>query len=223
MRLPKSSLSLSASLAFSQLRNFGKIIALGLPNGTNNLLSSVTTTLAHNLLVAFGTTAVAAMEASSKISMIVSMVQMGICMGVQPLMAYNYGAKDIPPIKETLVNLSILTISIGLAAIALCVTNSYAIIHLFLKEPAALELGRKMVRLHVLTGPFLGLYHISSNFLQVSGNAKMSILVSMLRQGIFFISLIYVMNGLFGVAGNICTHIAADSLAATVGVVLAVR
>lgn len=219
----KSSLSLSASLAFSQPGHIGKIIALGLPNGTNNLLSSVATTLAHNLLVTFGTVAVAAMAASGKVSMIVSMTQMGICMGVQPLMAYNYGAKNMARIKETLVKLSILTISIGLTAMVLCITNSYTIIHLFLKEPAALELGRKMVRLHVLTGPFLGLYYISSNFLQASGNAKMSMFVSMLRQGIFFIPLIYVMNGLFGVTGNICAHIAADCLAAAVGVVLAVR
>lgn len=80
-----------------------------------------------------------------------------------------------------------------------------------------------MIRLRVVTGPIIGFFYISSNFLQASGNAKVSMLVSTLRQGVFFIPLIYVMNGLFGVVGNICAHIVADTLATLVGVLLAAR
>lgn len=218
-----SNLSLSPKLAAAAPGEFRKVIAIGLPNGTNNILSSVSAALANNLLVTYGTVAVAAMAASGKSTTIISMIQMGICMGVQPLMAYSYGAKDLPRIRETVSKLGILTFSFGLITTLLCFFQSEKIIHIFLKDPAALVLGTEMIRLRVLTGPFLGFYYISSNFLQASGNAKMSILVSLLRQGIFFIPLIYVMNSLFGVTGNICAHIAADALAALVGVILALR
>ena len=219
----RSHMSLSPKLAVTAPGDFGKVIAIGLPNGTNNILSSVSSALANNLLVTYGTVAVAAMAASGKSTTIISMIQMGICMGVQPLMAYSYGAKNLPRIRETVKKLGILTFTFGLTTTLLCFFLSKDIIHLFLKDPNALELGTQMIRLRVLTGPFLGFYYISSNFLQASGNAKMSMLVSLLRQGIFFIPLIYVMNAMFGVTGNICAHIAADSLAALVGVILAVR
>lgn len=218
-----STLSLSLKLAVSAPADLRKVIAIGLPNGTSNILTSISHTLANHLLVAYGTVAVAAMAASGKSTTMISMIQMGICMGVQPLMAYNYGAKNMSRIRETVWKLAVLTFTFGLCSILLCLWKSESIIHLFLKDPAALNLGTKMIRLRVLTGPFLGLYYISSNFLQASGNAKMSMLVSLLRQGIFFIPLIYVMNALFGVTGNICAHIAADTLAALVGAVLAVR
>ncbi len=223
IRFKGSNLSLSPRLAAAAPGDFRKVIAIGLPNGTSNILSSVSTALANGLLVSYGTVAVAAMAASGKSTTVISMIQMGICMGVQPLMAYNYGAKNMPRIRETVTKLGILTFSFGLITTLLCFFQSESIIHLFLKDPNALELGKEMIRLRVLTGPFLGFYYISSNFLQASGNAKMSMLVSLLRQGIFFIPLIYVMNAMFGVTGNICAHIAADTLAALVGVILAVR
>ena len=75
----------------------------------------------------------------------------------------------------------------------------------------------------VLTGPFLGLYYIGSNFLQAAGNAPLATLVSMLRQGIFFIPLLYIMNAAFGVKGNVSAHVISDIAAAVVAVILALR
>ena len=80
-----------------------------------------------------------------------------------------------------------------------------------------------MISMLVLSGPFLGVYYLGSNFLQASGNAPMATLVSTLRQGIFLIPLLYIMNGLFGVKGNILAHIIADITAAAVAAVLALR
>ncbi len=223
IRFKGSNLSLSFRLAASVPRDFRKIIFIGLPNGTNNILSSVASALANNLLVSFGTVAVAAMAASGKSTTMIAMIQMGICMGVQPLLAYSYGAKNLSRIRETVIKLGILTFSFGTVATLLCFFQSENIIRLFLKDPNALALGTTMIRLRVVTGPIIGFFYISSNFLQASGNAKVSMLVSTLRQGVFFIPLIYVMNGLFGVVGNICAHIVADTLATLVGVLLAAR
>ena len=51
----------------------------------------------------------------------------------------------------------------------------------------------------------------------------MATFVSLLRQGILLLPLLFIMNRLFGVTGNICAHIAADIGAACIGVKLAVR
>lgn len=223
VRTKSSSLSLSPKLAASAPQELRHVIAIGLPNGTSSFLTSFASALANNLLVQYGTLAVAAMAAAGKSTTIITMVQMGICVGVQPLLAYNYGAKDLPRLRETLGKLTILTMSVGLTATLFCFFNSGLIISVFLKKPEALSLGQEIIRIRVLTGPFIGLFYIGSNFLQASGNAPLSMLVSLLRQGIFLIPMLYVMNYFFQVKGNVCAHVAADLLAVIVAVILTVR
>lgn len=223
VRKKSPGLSLSPRLAASAPLELRHIVAIGLPNGTSSFLSSFASALANNLMVQYGTLAVAAMAAASKSTTIITMVQMGICVGVQPLLAYNYGAKDLPRLREALGKLALLTMSVGLAATLLCFCFSGPIISVFLKRPEALSLGQEIIRIRVLTGPVIGLFYIGSNFLQASGNAPLSMLVSLLRQGIFLIPLLYVMNHFFEVKGNVYAHVGADLLAVIVAVVLTVR
>ncbi len=218
-----TSYSLSLRLALSAPLEIRHVLALGLPNGTSSFLTSFAGAMANNLMVQYGTAAVAATAAAGKSTTIITMVQMGICMGVQPLLAYNYGAKNLPRIKEALIKLAIVTLSVGIAAASFCYLNSAAIISLFLKDPAALNLGQRIIRLRLLMGPIMGFFYIGSNFLQASGNAPMAMLVSLLRQGIFLIPLLYLMDHLFHVMGNVSAHLVADLLAAITAVILALR
>ena len=68
------------------------ILAVGLPNGVSSILSGLASTFSNRLLNAYGSGAIAAMAAAGRSVMVITMVQMGICMGVSPLLAYNYGA-----------------------------------------------------------------------------------------------------------------------------------
>ena len=216
-------LTLSPAYARKNPWEIRKILALGLPNMVNSTLAGFAGAFANQLLVQYGTNAVAAMAAAGKSTMVIAMIQMGICMGVQPLLAYCYGDKNLPRIRETLIKLSILTITIGSAVTVFCLVNSRTVIALFLKEEAALALGQEMVTLLVLSGPFLGLFYIGTNFLQASGNAFLSTVVSALRQGILLIPLLYAMNAVFAVKGNIVAHVISDITAAVIAVCLALR
>lgn len=218
-RKGKSSLRVHPKFAMQKPWKIMKIVAIGLPN----LVSSTLVGFANQLLVQYGTIAVAAMAAAGKSTMMISMLQMGLTMGIQPLMAYSYGAEDLDRLKEIIKKIAILTIGIGLVVSVTCFVGSKTAISLFLKDPQALELGQKMIRLLVLSGPFLGLYYICSNFLQASGNAKVATFTSLLRQGIFLIPLLYIMNYFFGVTGNICAHLTADITASLLAGALAIR
>lgn len=216
-------LTLSPVYAWKHPWEIRKILALGLPNMVNSTLAGFAGAFANQLLVQYGTNSVAAMAAAGKSTMIIAMIQMGICMGVQPMLAYCYGDKNLPRIRETLTKLSVLTIALGTAVTLFVLLNSRIVIALFLKEEAALALGQEMVTLLVLSGPFLGLFYIGTNFLQASGNAFLSTVVSALRQGILLIPMLYAMNALFAVKGNIVAHIISDITAAVIAVCLALR
>ena len=213
-------ISLALRRAFVMPREIGPILALGLPNAASTILSGFASTFSNNLLSQHGTDAIAAAAAAGKAGMLISMVQMGICMGVQPLMAYNYGSRNLPRLKEVLRKTALLTGCIGLSTLALCFALRGGIIALFLKDAAVARMGERYM-LYVMAGaPFLGLVYISTNFLQATKKARSAILVSLLRQGLLLIPLLILMHALFGFYGLAAAHMAADMGAAVIAVII---
>jgi len=216
----KWGLSLSLPLAVRNVREFPSILAIGLPSLAMTGLSSVASALANQLMVGYGTDAVAAMAAAGKATMIISMIQMGLSIGVQPLMAYSYGANDKQRLAEVVRFMTVLTLTIGIGISALCLLEGKWVIGLFLKEEEVLNMGIRMLHLLVLSGPFIGFFYLGTNFLQASGRAALSTVVSVLRQGLLLIPLLYVLNAAFGVTGNILAHMAADISSSVIAAVL---
>lgn len=211
-------LSLKPSYAVRKPKSLLHIIAVGMPNGISSILSGFAATFSNNLLVLYGTNAVAAMAAAGKATMIISMIQMGICMGVQPMLAYNYGARNISRLKEILKDLSILTVVIGLAAAAGCILARDTLIGMFLKDAAAAQMGKQLVVYLVLASPIIGFYYLGTNFLQAAGNAVTATVVSLLRQGVLLIPFLFLMNHLMGFLGIALAHTLADGIATIVAV-----
>ncbi len=188
----------------------GHILALGLPNAVSSVLSGMASTFSNQLLSGYGTEAIAAMAGAGKTTLVITMVQMGICMGVQPMLAYNHGAGNVARTKETLKKLGILTCSLGLTAAVGCYAGRHALLGLFLKEEAVAQLGERLVFFLVLASPFIGLYYLSVNFLQAAGKALTATLVSVLRQGVLLIPCLYISNRIWGLVGIGIAHLLAD-------------
>ena len=198
----------------------GSILALGVPNAVSTVLSGFASTFSNQLLSKHGTDPIAAMSAAGKASMLISMVQMGICMGAQPLLAYCYGAKDLPRLKESLRKIALLTVIVGLSATALCLLFRHWIIGLFLKQAEVAALGERMLLWLIAGAPFLGFVYLSTNYLQATKRAGTAIVVSLLRQGLLLIPLLYLFHGLFGLTGIAASHFATDVLAAVLSMML---
>ncbi len=212
--------SLDPKRALTDLSILGSILALGVPNAVSTLLSGFASTFSNQLLSTHGTDAIAAMAAAGKSSMLISMVQMGICMGVQPLLAYCYGAGNLPRLRETLRKLGLLTGGIGLAAVTFCFVFRHFLISLFLKEAAVAAMGEQFMLFAMVGAPFLGVVYICTNFLQSTNRAKSAIVVSLLRQGLLLIPLLYGMHALLGFLGIAAAHMAADMGAALIAALI---
>lgn len=212
--------SLDPKRALSDAGALGQILALGVPNAVSTLLSGFASTFSNRLLSTHGTDAIAAMSAAGKSSMLISMVQMGICMGVQPLLAYNYGARDYARLKEALRKTALLTVFVGLCAAALCFVFRGWVIGLFLKEAGVAALGERLILWLIAGSPFLGFVYLSTNYLQATRKASAAILVSLLRQGLLLIPLLYLFHWLFGLTGIAAAHLATDIGAALLAMIV---
>ena len=212
--------SLDPKRALTDLSILGSILALGVPNAGSTLLSGFASTFSHQLLSTHGTDAIAAMAAAGKSSMLISMVQMGICMGVQPLLAYTYGAKNMERLKETLRKTALLTVLVGLASAVLCFGFRRWVIGLFLKEAQVAQIGERLILWLIAGAPFLGFVYLSTNYLQATQKASAAILVSLLRQGLLLIPLLYLFHWLLGLTGIAAAHLATDIGAAALAMLI---
>ena len=211
-------LSLSIKVAAEKPSDFLKIVYIGLPNLASTALASFGGAFANNMLIGYGTTAVAAMAAAGKATMLISMIQMGLCMGVNPLMAYNYGARNTERLREVLIKLAMATLTIGLVLTLLCGFNAPTLVGMFLTDASSIDLSQKMLKVIVLAGPFYGLFYLGTNYLQAVGNAKMATLISVLQKGVFLVPMLIIMNRVWGLGGNVCANLVADIAAALVSV-----
>ena len=212
-----SVLNLTPRCALRHPQDIFPIMALGLPNALSSILSGLASTFSNRLLSVYGTNAIAAMGAAGKITMIIGLVQMGICMGVQPMMAYNYGARNLARLKEILLKTALLAAAVGIVTTVGCSLARHTLIGLFLRQREAAAIGEEIVVFLLLAGPVLGLYYLSANFLQAAGNAPLATLTSVLRQGAVLIPLLYLMAYLFGFAGIAMAHTASDITSALIG------
>ena len=196
--------------ALKKPQMLGEMLAIGLPNGISSLLAGFASSFSNRLLVTHGT------AAAGKTTMIISMIAMAICMGCQPLLAYSYGAGDTKRLKQLLKDLILLTVVFGVLAGAASFAGRNALIGMFIKEEGAFRLGTQLVVYLVLGSPVIGLTYLATSLLQSVGRASGAVVLSLLRQGLLLIPLLYLMNALCGVQGIAAAHLMADVGAAVI-------
>lgn len=194
--------------------------AVGLPNGISSVLSGFASTFSNQILSVYGSGVIAAMAAAGRATMVITMIQMGICMGVSPLLAYNYGAKNLPRLREALIKTAVLTIGFGTIATVGCFAGRDALIGLFLKDAANAQIGKQMMFWLLIASPLLGFYYLSSNLLQAAGNAFFATIISILRQEALLIPCLYGMHALLGLTGVAAAHTVSDFLSVGISAVL---
>lgn len=199
-----------------------EIISLGFPLASNTILMSFASMMQNKLLVGYGDVVVAAGGIASKAGMLIAMVVMGICMGIQPAIAYNYGAGDKKRMSEIIKGTGILAVLVGSILTVVCFIFRYQMVAAFTQDGTLISIGQKMVIGGILSGPIYGLYQLSASFLQSTGKVSYATFVSLLRQGIVYIPSIFLLNILFGLNGLIFAGAVSDIISVVVAGILAI-
>ena len=93
----------------------------------------------------------------------------------------------------------------------------------FIDNEEIIALGKRFILGGVLSAPVYGLYQMCSTYLQATGKVTAATFVSLLRQGIVLIPVLYLMEHLFGLNGLIFTSFVTDLTASAIAVMLSVR
>ena len=199
------------------------VISIGLPASLNNILMSVATILLNNFLAFYGDASVAAMGVATKANMLVVFVQLGLAMGVQPLIGYAYGAKNISRLRGVVKFSIICTTVMGVALTVVYYFSANSIISVFINDSTVISAGVPMLRALMLSAPVLGVLFVLTNSLQAMGRAAASMVLSISRQGFIFVPCLVLFNALFGINGIIYTQPIADLCSIVMAVILFVH
>lgn len=185
-----------ASLAL-QARTALRICALGIAPCVMELGFAVSSMIENNLLVLYGAAdplgvdgALAVMRVLSAVGLFTFMPAMGISMGAQPIIGYNYGARAYGRMKRVLKQAIVLGIAITapLWATVILAPDMYA--HLFgLPEQYMGETAWALV-LFLMFVPILPIQTIGSNYFDATGQAAKATVLTLTRQILFLIPLL---------------------------------
>lgn len=196
------------------------VLTLGLPMACSTLLMSISHIFSNNLMVQYGNTAIAAQGVAGKIGMLITMLAMGICMGFQPAISYNYAQKNWIRLRKIIWDTGVFVVTIGMALAVVCFLFRKPLIESFINNAQVVEYAQIMVLASLLTGPFYGLYQLCQVFLQSTGKASYATLVSSLDKGIIFLPTLFLFNHCFGMYGIAFTGCATLVVSLTVATIL---
>lgn len=186
------------------------VLAIGIPVFLNNVLMSTSNVLMNNFLVKYGDVAVAAMGVAMKANMLVVFLQMGIAMGIQPLVGYCYGAKNHGRLKSVMKFSMICSVIIGFTLTLVYLIFSEKIVGVFIQDENVIIYGEKMLRALMVSSSVIGIMFVFTFSFQAMGKAVSSLILSISRQGLIFFPVIVLSNMLFGLNGIIFAQPIAD-------------
>ena len=148
------------------------------------------------------------------------MIVMGITQGMQPIAGYNYGAEKFGRVTQVF-KYSILYATIVMTlSFLLCEFMPGPLIRMFTQDSRLIEFAEEGMRIIVLVNPVIGFQIVVGHFFQSIGMPKKSIFLSLSRQLLFLIPMLFVLPEFFGTKGVWMSMPAADSISAIVAAVM---
>ncbi len=198
---------------------WGQTFAIGTPSALSQVLISVALVVCNNLIRGYPDSAniLAGMGIVSKLNYIGTFIFMGFAAGCQPLVGYNFGSNNIPRVKKIIKSAMLITLGVGVVLFAVFGVGAPLLVGLFSPLEPVVSWGVRILRVQMFMFLWLGPQMIATTSLQALGRAFASLLLSVARQGVFFIPILLEANSLFGLNGIFAAQPAADLLTLALG------
>lgn len=180
-----------------------EIVKIGFPLFLLQATSSVYTTVVNNQLGILGSSLDIAAFAviNGYVVYIIMMVVQAITYGVQPIAAYNAGARAYGRMRQLLTT-SLAVQVIVIAAVTVAVwAAAYPICLLFAGDPELAGVAAGATRIVILFGALGWSSQVISSYFECVGKVVIATVLGISRYVLFTIPAIYILGGAMGVAG----------------------
>ena len=201
-------------------RYLKSLYSVGIPAAVAIFLYDLVTMVLNKLSTSYGDIVLAAMGIVLKLERIPISIGLGICLGMVPLIAYNYGAKNYDRMKK----ISSLSLVCVLAFSCMCTALFWffpePVFSFFIADETTIGQGVAILKGRCFALPFMMIGYLVVNFMNAVDKGKMSFLLAIIRHLILIIPMAILMNSIFGLAGLIWSQPIADVLNTVVSIIL---
>ena len=197
------------------------ILTLGISSFITQIAITIVMALTNNLLAAYGAASVygpeiplTAMGIVMKGNQILISILVGIATGAQPIIGYNYGAKNFERVKKAFDIALVASEIVSVIAFLVFQFAPMSVVSVFGSEEGLYnEFAVMSFRIFLMLCPLAGFQTVAAIYLQAIGKPVKSAILSLSRQIIFFVPTIIILPLFLGVTGVLWTGPVADGLA----------
>ncbi len=166
-----------------------------------------------------GDNAVGAMTIASSIMQVFTMPLLGLTQGAQPIVSYNFGAKNLDRVKKTFKLLLLFSMGISIVLWALLMIFPSIFIGVFTSDESLKQLSIWAIRIYMATIFVMGAQFACQQTFLALGQAKISLFLAVLRKIILLIPLVLILPKKLNLFGVFLSEPIADTIAVTVTVI----
>ncbi len=200
-----------------------EIFWVGVPATLETLLTSAAYIVNNNLAVSYGELTVAAMGVAQKILSLGNYIYQGFASGTQPIMGYNYGAKNYKRMIDVLKAGLLVVSSTELFVMAVYALFAPFLIGIFTDTPDVIDIGSRVLRTLMFILPFVGAVSMSRMSFQAMGKPQYGFAITLVRQLILYVPLLLFLDRLLGFKGMIWAQPITEVIMMAVSVTLLYR
>lgn len=195
LKIRRANISLDRALVFS-------ILAFGSAQFSIQLANSGISLLYNRSLGYYGgDMAISSYGIINSLAVMILMPIFGINQGAQPIVGYNFGAKNYTRVKHTLKLAIIGATAISTLGFLLSTFVPELLVSFFSKSAELNKLAVKGIRIFFMVFPIVGFQIVSSNYFQATGKPRKALFLSLSRQVIILIPAIILLPIFFGLDG----------------------
>ena len=169
-----------------------KSISIGMAPFLMNVASCFVVIFINNQLKAHGgDLAIGAYGIINRLIFIFVMMVMGFNQGMQPIAGYNYGARQYSRVREVFKLTAFFALIITTACFIVSEFLPEVVARLFTNDEELIRMAAHGMRVMNAMVAFVGFSIVAGNFFQCLGMVKISIFLSLSRQLLFLVPLIY--------------------------------
>jgi putative MATE family efflux protein len=205
------------------LRLHWEVLKIGSPTFIRQFLTSFAVGLLNNMAAVYGDAAVASVGLSFRILFLGMFPVFGFAQGFQPMVGYNYGARQYERVFEVIaVGLRWATIFSVLFTLAIQL-GAPTLVRVFSNDPEVIRIATRNVRAFHTFFPFFGAAVLFNTLFQALGRGVPAAVLAMARQGIFLVPAVLILPRLFGLDGVFFSQPLADFFTIITTTIFAVR
>lgn len=185
--------------------------------GTISVLMIV---LNSTLFLYGGELAIAIYGIINRVMMFALFPVLGVTQGFLPIAGYNYGANNSKRVKETIKTAIIYGTSVASIVFLGIILFPSEIASVFTNDPELISKTPEALLLCFLATPVITTQLVGSAYFQAAGKALPALLLTLLKQGIFLIPLVYILPTFLGLNGVWWSFPIADLLSTLITVIV---